>query len=77
MGKEFLKFTYNLCYLVVQHILFGTESEKSITTKCHSSSILQQPSSPANEIVIISLKQLIFFKKIPLKHMLPESSRAT
>lgn len=65
-----------MCYLAVQHILFGTESEKSITTKCHSSSILQQPSSTENEMVI-SLKQLIVFKKIPLKHLLPESSRAT
>lgn len=51
----------------MSHILFGTESEKSITKKCHRSSILQQPSSPANKMVI-SLKNQNFFWKIFLKH---------
>jgi len=65
-----------MCYLAVQNISFGIESEKSITTKCYSSSTLQQPSLHPDEVVIISLKQPIFCEKIPLKHMLPESSRA-
>lgn len=51
----------------MSHILFGTESEKTITKKCHRSSILQQPSSPANKMVI-SLKNQNFFWKIFLKH---------
>lgn len=53
--------------LTVPYILFRSESEKSITTKRHRCSILQQPASPTNEIVI-SLKKHNLKKKISLEH---------